>query len=343
MLPLVLAPLLKSRIWGGHRIEPYLSVEDSRAAIGEAWLLADLAAPVTDGVSPIVAGHGAGGTLHDVLTADGDLLMGRAARSMEGGFPLLVKLLDAEQPLSVQVHPTRAYAASHPGAHLKSEGWLVLQADPGATLYRGIRPNVHPSDFRAHIADGTLIRDLVECRVHAGQAYWLPSGTCHALGAGAMVAEYQTPSDTTFRVFDWGRNDSSRPLHTEQAMECLLFGSDQSLSDPDEHAPWIADRDGVRSRSRLGTEFFTVREVECASGRHEIPRDDTPAVWTLIAGAATLESGSWSHRLGRGGTFVVPAEADRMWLSDENETAWLVASLPDALARHDDRDAWVRA
>src|SRR5438105_11357547 len=120
--------------------------------------------------------------------------------SAEGGFPLLIKYLDARENLSVQVHPDERYVARHPEAHLKSEAWVVIHAEPGAVIYKGVKPHVKPQDFAEHIRTNQVVDDLIAIEVKVGECHYLPSGTCHALGAGIVVAEIQTPSDTTFRV-----------------------------------------------------------------------------------------------------------------------------------------------
>jgi len=341
VLPIVLGPLLKHRVWGGTRICPFLNLPDPPTPIGEAWLVADLPRSIPDGASPIVAGHGTGSTLKDVMATERDLVLGRATASPSGDFPLLVKLLDADEPLSVQVHPNAAYAQVHPDCFMKSEAWLVLDARPDATLYRGIRREVDAATFTRHLQEGGVIDDLMREPVRRGQTYWLPSGICHALGAGTMVAEYQTPSDTTFRVFDWDRNDPKRPLHLDQAMECILFGDEQVLNAPDDHEPWRTCGGSWRGRTRVRTEFFCVDELEAPMGAvADLPERDTPSVWTLVSGTARLSTGTWQADLAAGASFILPTVASGCRLLATEPVALLVATLPDALRGHDDRTSW---
>jgi len=341
VLPIVLGPLLKHRVWGGTRICPFLNLPDPPTPIGEAWLVADLPRSIPDGASPIVAGHGTGSTLKDVMATERDLVLGRATASPSGDFPLLVKLLDADEPLSVQVHPNAAYAQVHPDCFMKSEAWLVLDARPDATLYRGIRREVDAATFTRHLQEGGVIDDLMREPVRRGQTYWLPSGICHALGAGTMVAEYQTPSDTTFRVFDWDRNDPKRPLHLDQAMECILFGDEQVLNAPDDHEPWRTCGGSWRGRTRVRTEFFRVDELEAPMGAvADLPERDTPSVWTLVSGTARLSTGTWQADLAAGASFILPTVASGCRLLATEPVALLVATLPDALRGHDDRTSW---
>ena len=147
----------------------------------------------------------------------------------QGQFPILIKFLDAREDLSVQVHPDDAYAKTHPEAHLKNEAWFIVQADRGSRLLKGLKPGVTRQRFEKSIADGSVESTINSIPVKAGDCFYLPSGTVHALGAGILAAEVQTPSDTTYRVFDFNRNDPStgepRTLHVEQAMQCIDFSA----------------------------------------------------------------------------------------------------------------------
>jgi len=226
--PLLLEPILMPKVWGGRRLERFGKHLPPGQMIGESWELADLGATSASGGgggaarSVISNGPLAGKSLRDAMLAWGAGLLGDAAPSRDGGFPLLVKFLDARENLSVQVHPSPAFAAAHPEAHLKTESWFILDAAPGSVIYKGIKPGVTRDSFASHIKDGTVVNDLIAVPAALGECHTLPSGTCHALGAGVLVAEVQTPSDTTYRVFDWGR--VGRELHIEQSLECIEFG-----------------------------------------------------------------------------------------------------------------------
>ena len=144
---------------------------------------------------------------------------------LDQSFPLLIKFLDACDNLSVQVHPSEAYAKQHPEAHLKSEAWMILDTTPEGLIYVGLKEGVTEEKLREAITNDSVPEVLHAINVKKGECYYLPSGTCHALGAGVLVAEVQTPSDTTFRVWDWGR--TSREMHVDQAMECIDFDAPQ--------------------------------------------------------------------------------------------------------------------
>jgi mannose-6-phosphate isomerase len=315
--PLRFRPILKSRAWGGRRLARFgKQVPPAPAAtIGESWEVADLPPPVEDGISRVAGGPFDGTSLRDLMDVHRRAILGHA-RDVDGRFPLLIKFLDAHEHLSVQVHPTAEYAARHPGAHLKTEAWVVLEAEPGACIYRGIRDGVTEAAFRAAIADGSAVDLLVTEPVAAGDCIPLESGLCHALGAGVVVAEVQTPSDTTFRVFDWNRNDPARPLHVDQAMECILFGERQGLrrapvtslgrTDP----PWV---DGIRSARLCGNEHFEIEAIEASPSGDAAPvtfeAHGVPDVLMILSGEAICSAeGLPRLRLLTGDTVLLPAE-----------------------------------
>lgn len=308
--PLVFEPILKEKVWGGRRLAALGKMLPDGAKVGESWEVADLGATSIEGGggdaehSRIVNGSMRGMTLDEAIRAMGPNLMGLARLSGDGGFPLLVKYLDARENLSVQVHPSPAYAAAHPGAHLKTESWYVVAAEPvqgkPPMIYKGVKRGVTREAFAAHIADNTVVDDLIAVPAVPGDFHHLPSGTCHALGAGVLVAEVQTPSDTTFRVYDWGR--TNRKLHIEQALECIDF-SGATLP--------VSRSDGKERTVLARNEFYGVDEIRAARGRAvTIEMTDAPVVWMCLRGSGRIESGIGAFmpsRFGAGTTMLIPA------------------------------------
>ncbi|MGQ0628589.1 MAG: type I phosphomannose isomerase catalytic subunit [Phycisphaerales bacterium] len=226
--PLTFEPLLFEKVWGGRRLADIGKRLPSPTALyGECWELADMAATSLSGAggkparSVVANGAFKGRSLTEVIAVWGTDLLGTAPLTAAGGFPILIKFLDATENLSVQAHPSAEFAARSPGAHLKTESWYIMDVEPGAVIYKGIKQGVTKEHFEAHVEDGTLVNDLIEIAAVPGTCHTLPSGTCHALGSGVLVAEVQTASDTTFRVFDWGR--TGRELHVREALECIPF------------------------------------------------------------------------------------------------------------------------
>lgn len=297
--PLVTEPIFKEKVWGGRRLEALGKHLPPAVLIGESWELADLSSTSADGGgggearSMIAAGEMRGLSIHDAITALGHNLMGSLGLSREGGFPLLVKFLDARENLSVQVHPSAAYALAHAGAHLKTESWFVVAAEPGALIYKGIRQGVTREAFAAALRSGQDVTDmLLSVPALAGDFHHLPSGTCHALGAGVLVAEVQTPSDTTYRVFDWGR--TGRALHIDEAMECIQFGPPPRLA---------AVRSDAAPRTMLvQTEAYALSRVKHLGGEEfelvnmPAPPIGRPMVWVCLSGEGRIESAAGEYR-----------------------------------------------
>jgi mannose-6-phosphate isomerase len=311
--PLVLEPLLKARAWGGDRLAALgkrMPAAAPGTRWGESWEVADLGPPIADGVSRVARGPWAGRFLRELIELDPAGILGVLAA--RGRFPLLVKFLDAGENLSVQVHPSPEYARSHPDAHLKTEAWVVLAAAPGAVIYRGIRPEVTPEEFFSDLSGRTLVPRMVSVPARPGDCFYLPSGIGHALGAGLLVAEVQTPSDTTYRVFDWDRGDPARPLQVDEARGCLRFGAAQ-----EDGTPGIVRRDEIRPLRSAG---FATREL-CRSGAFRIEsieaeRDDdlplvtdgVPVVLMALKGEGMRFHGSGPELLlAAGETAIVPA------------------------------------
>ncbi len=305
---LTFEPILKEKVWGGRRLERLGKVLPSGVDVGESWEIADLASTSSGGGgggaarSIIANGPLAGNSLHDAMALWGEGLLGGAQPSGAGGFPLLVKFLDAREHLSVQVHPSPAYARAHPEAHLKTECWYVVDAEPGSVIYKGVKPGVTREDFARALRTGQgegVVALLAAVPAVVGECHNLPSGTVHALGAGVLVAEVQTPSDTTFRVYDWAKEygRQGRELHVEQALECIDF------------APATP---GVRAPAETGvaqlvaTEFYTVTVVGSDSSV-EIEGGKCMVI-AGIDGTTTIESDNTTATiLARGGVALVPA------------------------------------
>ena len=326
--PLLFHPILKEKVWGGRSLADLGKALPPGTPIGESWELADLPDSVTGGRSRITNGPMAGRTLREAIADQGPAIMGGAKLTDEGGFPLLVKFLDARENLSVQVHPDQAYVHKHPEAVLKSESWIVVRASPGAVIYKGVRPEVTAETFARHVADGTVVDDLIAVPVAPGECHYLPSGTCHALGAGIVVAEIQTPSDTTFRVYDWGR--TGRALHLEQALECIAFGSPPLDAEPPDVPVEI---DGLKTTILARTGFFTLERLETKRAvRHRIETSGMPEVWLVLAGGGLLMTpDAPTVPLSPGTTTLLPAALHNTGAELAADTVLIRTTLPSPL------------
>jgi mannose-6-phosphate isomerase len=221
LYPLRFAPVYKSYVWGGDKIIRHFRRPAPPGRYAESWEISDR----PEGMSVVMNGPLAGRTLHDLVEQHGADLLG--AGVAPDRFPLLVKLIDARETLSVQVHPDDASAA-RVGGEAKSEMWYVLQADPGAAVYRGFHRSVAPADFLSAVREKRLEPLLRRIPVAPGDTVYVPGGCIHAIGAGCLLLEVQQCSNTTHRIYDWDRRGADgkpRELHLDQAMQVLRWSS----------------------------------------------------------------------------------------------------------------------
>ncbi|MBI4580610.1 MAG: class I mannose-6-phosphate isomerase [Planctomycetes bacterium] len=325
--PLVFEPICKPRIWGGGRIFAFFGRPRPTAEpVGESWELADLEADQ----SRVINGPLRGETLAEVVAAWGRDLMGHV-ELIDGRFPLLIKFLDAAEPLSVQVHPSEAVARRLGGpVRIKHEAWYILSAEPGSVICHGHEAGVTASAFREAMLTGQMDGVLRRVAVKPGDCYYLPSGTPHALGSGILLAEVQTPSDVTYRMYDWDRIDpatgKSRELHLKQAMECVDFDSPPPSP--------------MQERSHIGTvstavtrlaacPFFVVEKVRMSEGaQREMPYDE-PVVWIVLGGRGRIDwSGGGSMPFGKVNVVLLPAALRDGRGSIDEAAQWLEVTVP---------------
>lgn len=218
LYPLRFAPFLRPMPWGGQRLRKWLDVPwADDAKIGEAWLLSDH--PLHQSV--VTNGPLAGTTLTQLLAERGPELLGSSASR----FPLLIKLLDAQENLSIQVHPDDGLAKTWaPKEGGKSEAWLVVESSPEAAIYLGLKPGIDRTALIRELGNGTLPLCMKRYEPKPGHCFNVPAGSIHALGGGTVVLEVQQTSDATFRLFDWNRVDATgkpRTLHLEAGLACI--------------------------------------------------------------------------------------------------------------------------
>jgi mannose-6-phosphate isomerase len=229
-------PLYQTRVWGGRRLESVLHRELPDAQpYGESWDLVDRETEQ----SLVADGEHHGASLHELWTGHREAVFGAAyLRHPAPRFPVLIKILDCADDLSIQVHPPASKAAELNGEP-KTEMWFVAHADPDARIYAGLRKGVTRQSFEAALADGTVADSVHAMTPRVGDSLFVPSGRLHALGRGLLIYEIQQNSDTTYRVFDWNRvglDGKPRQLHVEQSMQCIDF---------DDFEPALEHHDGV--------------------------------------------------------------------------------------------------
>ncbi len=286
LYPMIFTPVLKDYIWGGRNLEMKLGrALPAGGVVAESWEIAGH----EDGVSRVENGPFAGWPLTKVHAALGLDLIGSANAwaQARGKFPLLVKLLDAHSPLSVQVHPDDAYALAHEGNELgKTEMWVVLHAEPGAQLIVGVKAGTTPVAFRQAIEQTRLEPYLHRVAVRAGDHVCVPAGTLHAILGGLLIAEIQQNSNTTYRVYDWGRvgaDGKGRPLHVDKALQVIDFGRVEPQVCP---PTLISEQPGLRRELLCRNRYFTTERVVLAAGARfgGACTGDSLEIWGVVEG-----------------------------------------------------------
>ncbi len=317
--PLLLEPILVERPWGDQRLARYLGKTlPPGARIGESWETANDAR--------VASGPLAGLTLRELVARFGASLLGErgfAASQPFGDFPLLVKFIDADDVLSVQVHPDDEQARSL-GQRGKTEAWHVLAAEPGAELIVGLTQPLDPSTIRTLLAERRLAEYLVRLPVQAGDTVIVPAGTLHAIGRGILLYEIQEQSDITYRFYDWNRRDAagrSRPLHVEDGLAVLRPERQARRTQPLALDEWRTVLTACRYFLLERWEISGARVVEFAPGQ-------TFRLLSCIAGELTLRVPPRSTiRMGVGQTTLLPATVTHLAL--DGQGTLLAASVPD--------------
>ena len=321
LYPLTFQPIFQERIWGGRKLESlYGKHLPPGKIIGESWEISDRA----DANSVVANGPLAGKTLAQLMASNRAEIMGRA-RSPDGRFPLLIKLLDAQDNLSLQVHPPQHLAADLGGC-AKTEMWYVSAAEPGSLLYAGLRRGVTRQEFADKTAKGTVAECFHQLPVREGDSLFLPSGRVHALGKGLVIFEIQQNSDTTYRVFDWNRVDASgkpRQLHIEESLKCIDFEDfEPSLT----NGEWQRQNDQIARRPLARHALFAVDLVKISSRASHRETITEPRVVGLVTGSVEIVHPGHPVTLRPGHFALIPASLVHLDIRANRDSQILVAS-----------------
>lgn len=328
--PLTFKPVFKDYIWGGRNLATKLGRDIPDGIVAESWDISGHPSAPTE----VDAGPLAGQTLVDVLDALGADLVGRRAQPMldRGKFPLLIKVLDANKPLSVQVHPNDEYAGTHENGELgKTEMWYILHAEPEAYLIYGLTPNVTRDLFREALEAGELEKCLHKLPVRAGDAVFIPAGSLHAIMDGILLAEIQQNSDTTYRVYDWNRvgaDGKPRPLHVDKALDVINF--DQV--EPGPYAPQLIEQTETLRREYITTSsFFNVERLTFeGAGLFQGHCDgSTLEIWGVMTGQADVKWAGDPVSLSAVRFSLLPATLGDFEISVTEPATLLRAYLPE--------------
>lgn len=301
MYPLLLKPPVKDYVWGGSRLKTEYSLETENDIAAEGWMLSCH----KDGSCVIINGELAGKTLPEVLDIWGKDALGENAAKF-AYFPLLIKLIDAKQKLSVQVHPNDEYALKNEGEYGKTEMWYVVDCEEDAKLVYGFTKELSKSEFESRIKDNTLLEVCNSVPVHKGDVFFIDAGTLHAIGEGILIAEVQQNSNTTYRVSDYGRlgaDGKPRPLHIEKAVDVTK----REVPKMPYGQVGVVTKDGNNSVRELARcDFFTAKILN-VKDEFTIDKSDSFASLVVLDGNATLSFENEKLELKKGDSVFIPA------------------------------------
>lgn len=312
MKPIIFTPYLKSVIWGGDRIAPLKNIETSQTQIGESWEISG----VPGNETCVAEGPDKGLPLSALIDKYGARLLGEKVYKQYGReFPLLVKIIDARNDLSVQVHPDDKLARERHGCNGKTEMWYILDTTPGARIYAGLSRQLDPAVYRADVAAKTIMDDITAHDSHPGDVFFLPAGRVHAIGAGNLLLEIQQTSDITYRIYDYDRRDADgnpRELHTELAADAIDYTLYPDYkSKPTELVPGM--------EQLAACQYFDVRLLSLDTTHSAEANidyaDDCFVIVTCTEGCIKIDCGDSVTTLCPGYTALVPADRQQLVIS----------------------------
>ena len=311
MYPLKFTPILKERLWGGQSLKRLGKRVPDGALIGESWELSS----VEGNVSRVRNGYLKGNNINELIEVYMGDLVGDAVYDKFGDeFPLLIKFLDAQKRLSVQVHPDDKVAMQRHYAYGKNELWYIIEASDDAYIYWGFNRHYTKDEYLENLKNGSIEQMLRKVQVRAGEAYFIPAGTVHALGEGILVAEIQQTSDITYRIFDWNRVDehgNERELHTDLALDVIDF----SRTEPEVICPNLDSDSATEIKS---CKHFTINLLNVSSemlrSTHSI---DSFVAYLCVEGSAIIRTEYGEEKLKLGEIILIPATNDEVVVSGD--------------------------
>ena len=313
-------PILKHTLWGGRKIATLKGIVDKGESIGESWEISSLAGSV----SVVADGEDAGLSILQLIARDKERLLGCRNYERHGDeFPLLVKFIDAEKDLSIQVHPDDAMASTH-GHRSKTEMWYVIDAAEGTHICNGFRTRIDKSDYSHMVSSGRIMDSLNYIDIAKDDVYYIPAGRIHAIGAGAFLVEVQQASDVTYRVYDYMRRDADgrlRELHVDLASEALDFD--------DVGGGAIGyDKSDDTAMTLMQTDYFTTRLYRL---HEQFVRDlsnlDSFVVITLTEGECQIIEGEESRVVVAGDTILIAAQTQSYTIIPHESVAFVEAFI----------------
>lgn len=301
MLALKLIPAFKDYIWGGTKLRSDFNKDTDLEKIAESWELSCH----KDGNSIIESGKYKGLTLADYIEKSGKSVLGTNCEKFEN-FPILIKLIDAKDNLSVQVHPENEYALKAEGEYGKTEMWYIVDCDEGASLLYGFKKDISKEEFSQRIENNTLLEVTESVKVKKGDVFFIEAGTLHAIGEGILIAEIQQNSNTTYRIYDYGRvgvDGKPRELHINKAVDVTKLSPAKPYprSNPEK-------LEGYTKTLLSSCEYFTVFSLDIESSAKLFADRTSFNSLLVLDGEAKLKTNDGEMLLNKGDSIFIPAD-----------------------------------
>ncbi len=320
LYPLKFKPITQYRIWGGNKLNLAVSAELQMENLGEIWTISC----VSENISIVENGALTGKNLQELIEVYQEKLVGKKVWEKFGKeFPLLIKFIDAAQPLSVQVHPNDEQAQKLHNSFGKSEMWYIMEAEKDSELIIGFKDDVSKEDYENHLKNESLEEILGKIPVEKGDAVYIPAGRVHAIGAGIVLAEIQQTSDVTYRIYDYNRIDKDgkkRELHTDLALKAIDFNPIEEIKTPYKTIE-------NQFNSLLKTPYF---ETEIFTGNQEfyITKNDEMRIYICTEGSCKFQTQNGGTQLGKYQSLLMPAEIGSYKIIPEENSTLIEVKSP---------------
>ena len=315
-------PIFKSVLWGGKRIAQFKNMPPQGDHVGESWELS----PMKGNESVVSEGPMKGRTLPELMISDGEEIMGKRLYANYGDkFPLLIKFIDSTDDLSIQVHPDDELAAKRHNSLGKTEMWFSVLPAEGAYLYAGFKKQITPEQFRAMVADNTIVDVLGKFYPKRGDMFFLPAGRVHSIGRGNFVLEIQEASDITYRIYDYDRRDAQgnpRQLHIEESVDSITYNDTEMTVD---HFEPKAGEEIVMESCPFFT--TTLMEIEGTTTLKLAERDSFSVVISTRGNAVLTAPDGSKTILNQGETVLVPASMESLDITASGDSCEIVTTI----------------
>lgn len=303
LYPLQFVPIYKQYVWGGNRMKTVYGHADSPVPCSEAWVISDR----DEGMSVVAYGPLRGVTLRQLMQERGNEIAGSIWKNIKTPvFPLLIKILDAGERLSVQVHPDEETAKLY-GGEPKTEMWYVLDADKDSYVYTGLKKNVDRNIIERSLKDGTIEAILNKIHLNPHMAIYVPGGRIHAIGGGCLLLEIQQNSNTTYRLYDWNRVDKSgksRELHVKHALQATRWHDDRPIC---LQPALLENSQNNKVWNFLTCPYFKVKRMKLSTDKKIIHNGESCHIFFVVTGCVSINVGSIPVNISAGTASLLPA------------------------------------